>query len=305
MNLTGVLFTIHSGLVRKFVAQTMKAYRMNLIKRKPKIAGAILVAALIAPSILAPRWAAAQIARDTTHWNDEDLYQETATPSTSFFSVGGGILGAYFIPDFSTFNTAFAQPFVGMNYRQQVWMVGGQGFVTIPWVKNLRLGGMGYGGTSSDCGCIDTAINNGADTVNRYLTYSIGYGALTIDYVLPLRTGHFHIVPGIALGYGAVNVYARQAQNRLNFDLNADFNGSSINYTHTYTSHFFLFMPQLQFEYSPIGVLMLRLTAAYQGTSMGAWTADQGVALGNTNPLTGIKGSGFVVSVGAFFGLFQ
>lgn len=265
----------------------------------------MFAAAAILFALFTPRWAAAQIVHDTTHWNDEDLYQEEGKPSTSFFSVGGGILGAYFIPDFSTFNTVFGQPFVGMNYRQQVWMVGGQGFITVPWVKNLRLGGMGYGGTSTDCGCTTTAINGGADTVGRYLTYSVGYGALTIDYVLPLRTGHFHIVPGIALGYGAVNIFVRQAQNRLNFDLGADFNGNSVNYTHTYTSHFFLYMPQLQFEYSPIGLLMFRLTAAYQGTSMGSWTVDQGVSLGNTSALNGIKGNGFVVSVGAFLGLFQ
>ncbi|HET6400230.1 MAG TPA: hypothetical protein VFH95_02430 [Candidatus Kapabacteria bacterium] len=280
---------------------------MNLTIWKPAIAGAILIAAL-----MAPRWAAAQIVHDTTHWNDEELYQEAGTPSTSFFSVGGGILGAYFIPDFTAFNANIANnvkdvngPFIGKNYRNEVWMIGGQGFVTVPWVKNLRLGGMGYGGTSVDCGCTTTAINDGADTVNRYLTYSVGYGALTIDYVLPLRTGHFHIVPGIALGYGAVNIFARQAQNRLQFDLGADFNENSINYTHTYTSHFFLYMPQLQFEYSPIGLLMFRLTAAYQGTSMGAWTVDQGVLLGNTTALNGIKGNGFVVSLGAFLGLFQ
>ncbi len=270
---------------------------MNLTNRKPIFAAALLMA------LLMPRWAAAQIVRDTTHWNDENLYEQEAAPSTSFFSVGGGILGAYFIPDFSTFNTVFAEPFVGMNYRQQVWMIGGQGFVTVPWVKNLRLGGMGYGGTSTDCGCLDTTIGGAA--VNRYLTYSVGYGALTIDYVLPLQTGRFHIVPGVALGYGSVNIYARQSQKRSQFDLGADFNGNSIDYTHTYSAPFFLYMPQLQFEYSPIGLLMFRLTAGYQGTSMGTWTVDQGVSLGNTSALSGIKGSGFIVSVGAFLGLFQ
>ncbi|HZK75582.1 MAG TPA: hypothetical protein VFD13_01625 [Candidatus Kapabacteria bacterium] len=276
---------------------------MNLTKRKPFFATALIMAALFAP-----RWAAAQIVHDTTHWNDEELYQEAGTPSTSFFSLGGGILGAYFIPDFSTFNTVFAQPFVRMNYRPQVWMIGGQGFVTVPWIKNLRLGGMGYGGTSSDCGCPDTTISKDSIRVNRYLTYSVGYGALTIDYVLPLRTGHFHIVPGIALGYGAVNIYARQAANRIDFNIDDEFSGNTpdnVYTTHTYTSHFFLYMPQLQFEYSPIGLLMFRLTAAYQGTSMGAWTVDQGVSLGNTSALSGIKGNGFVVSVGAFVGLFQ
>src|ERR1035437_10848313 len=87
-------------------------------------------------TLLAPRWAMAQIQKDTTHWNDEELYQDEDKNAPSFFSVGGGILGAYFIPDLSSFNTNIAQPFVGKDYRNEVWMIGGQGFVTIPWVKN-------------------------------------------------------------------------------------------------------------------------------------------------------------------------
>lgn len=265
------------------------------------------MAAFLLAFLLLPRWSAAQIVRDTTHWNDEEIYQEAA-PSTSFFSVGGGILGAYFIPDLTAFNANIAQLFVGMNYRPQVWMIGGQGFITIPWVKNLRLGGMGFGGTSSDCGCTTDTITKDSITVNRYLTYSVGYGALTIDYVLPLRIDHFHIVPGVALGYGAVNIFARQAANRIDFNINDEFGGAApdnVYTTHTYSAPFFLWMPQLQFEYSPIGLLMFRLTAAYQGTSMGSWTVDNGVSLGNTANLSGIKGSGFVISLGAFLGLFQ
>ncbi len=271
---------------------------MNLSRRSIFVA-AIAIAAFV------PRGLHAQISRDTTHWNDEELYQEDKS-SPSFFSVGGGFLYGYFTPDFSTFNTNVAQPFVKQNYRQQVWMVGGQGFVTIPWVKNVRIGGMGYSGTSSDCGCEDTVIQG--VNVNRYLTYNVGYAALTLDYVLPLRTGHFHIVPGVALGYGGVDIYARQAQNRANFDIaqfTTEFDSTSLYRTHTYSSRFFVYMPQLQFEYSPTGYLMFRLTAAYQGTSMGTWTVDQGLSLGPGPIFNGINGSGMVASLGVFLGLFQ
>ncbi len=274
---------------------------MNLIGRLG-ISAAIVLIALA----MMPRHAIAQIQRDTTHWNDEELYQEEDKGPPTFFSVGGGFLGAFFKPDFSGFNSNFAQPFVGKNYREQVWMFGGQGFVTIPWIKNFRVGGMGYSGTSTDCGCIDTVLNQ-VDTVNRFLTYQVGYAALTLDYVLPLRTGRFHIVPGVALGYGAVNIFARQARNRVGeFNIANDFNPPYQPYTsHTYSSNFFLYMPQLQFEYSPVGYLMFRLTAAYQGTSMGTWTYDQGVGLGSTTAFNGINGSGLLFSLGAFVGLFQ
>jgi hypothetical protein len=271
---------------------------MNLTRRSHFIAFILII---LGPLAL-PKLVHAQIQQDTTHWNDEDLYSEDKS-SPAFFSVGGGAIGAYFKPDLTSFNANVAQPFVGQNIAEHVWMFGGQGFITLPWIKNFRVGGMGMSGTS-DCGCLDTTVNNGSQSVGRFLDYEVGYGALTLDYVLPLRTGHFHIIPGVALGYGTVNIYARQAANRLDFDL-SEFDGNSAYTTHTYSSHFFLYMPQLQFEFSPVGFLMFRLTAGYQGTSMGSWTVDQGVSLGNTTALSSINGSGFTASLGVFLGLFQ
>jgi len=263
------------------------------------------ILALVAVT-LAPRMGLAQIATDTTHWNDEFLYQDEEKGAPSFFSVGGGVLGAFFKPDLSAFNKNLGLPFTHTTYREQVWMIGGQGFVTIPWVKNLRVGGLGYSGASTDCGCIDTTLSG--SSVNRFMDYEVGYAALTIDYVLPLRTGRFHIVPGIALGYGAVNIFMRQAATRIEGSTNSitgEFDGSSLYTTHTYTAPFFLYMPQAQFEYSPLGYLMLRASVGYQGTSMGTWTVDRGVGLSSSDALTDINGSGIIASLGVFLGLFQ
>ena len=275
---------------------------MNLSRRSIYLVAVMLFAGLGA---VTPRTLLAQIQKDTTHWNDEDLYKDEDRGAPSFFSVGGGLLGAYFKPDFSSgFNKNIAQPFTGKTYREQVYMMGGQGFITIPWIKNLRVGGLAYSGTSSDCGCTDTTIMQ--DKVGRFLKYQVGYGALSLDYVLPIRSGRFHIVPGVALGFGSVNIYARQAANQIqDFDIRTQFDGTNPYTTHTFTSHFFMYMPQIQFEYAPLGYMMFRLSAGYQGTSMGTWTIDQGVSLGNTAGLSGINGSGLVASLGLFLGIFQ
>jgi hypothetical protein len=275
---------------------------MNLTNFSKKFTVTSTMALVLLALSLLPKIAQAQIEKDTTHWNDEDLYvEEKAAPS--FFAVGGGVLGGYFMPNLGDFNLNVGQPFVGQNINEKVWMIGGQGFISVPWVKNLRVGGMGSSG-AADCGCLDTTITTGSGPVNRFLEYEVGYGALTLDYVLPFRTGRFHIVPGVALGYGSVNIYARQAHQRA-FDLHGDFDPNSQNITHTYTSHFFLYMPQLQFEYAPLGYMMVRLSAGYQGTSMGAWTVDRDVALTDYTPLKNVNGSGPIFSLGIFFGLFQ
>ena len=257
---------------------------------------------LAALAILPCRMTYAQT-RDTTHWNDEDLYTEEAASKPNYFAVGGGIIGGMFLPNLTDLNANVAQPFVKQNLPTSVFMLGGQGFVAVPWVKNLRVGGMGYGGTTT-CDCQNGDFGLGA-SVNRMLTYSVGYGALTLDYVLPLNMKHFNIVPGIALGFGNVQIYAQQAQNRSTaFDIGSEFNAASINITHTYHSGFFLYMPQLQFEYSIKGFSMLRLAVGYQGTSMRTWTVDNGISLGSTDKLSTTNGSGLVVSAGLFFGLF-
>ncbi len=54
----------------------MKAYRINLTT------GFALVALGLT---LLPRCAISQIVRDTTHWNDEELYQERPTRQLRFF----------------------------------------------------------------------------------------------------------------------------------------------------------------------------------------------------------------------------
>ncbi len=241
--------------------------------------------------------------KDTTHWNDEDLYTEDKT-APSYFAVGGGVLGGAFLPNVTDLNKNIAQPFVGQDLASSIFMIGGQGFITLPWIKNVRVGGMGYGGTSP-CDCKDTDVVGSKK--NRMLTYSVGYGALTLDYVLPLGLKHFSIVPGVALGFGSVQIYAQQAENRAplsQFDINDEFGSASTNITHTYHAGFFLYMPQLQFEYSIKGFSMIRASIAYQGTSMRTWSVDNGVNLGLTDKLANINGSGLVASIGIFFGLF-
>ncbi len=239
--------------------------------------------------------------KDTTHWNDEELYTEDAT-KPSYFAVGGGILGGIFLPNLTDLNKNVAMPFVGQNLPGSVLMLGGQGFITLPWIKNVRVGGMGYGGTTT-CDCQNVTVSG--STKNRMLTYSVGYGALTLDYVLPLGLRHFSVVPGIALGFGSVQLYAQQAENRGSaFDITDEFGSASTNITHTYHDGFFLYMPQLQFEYSIKGFSMIRATIAYQGTSMRTWMVDNGIALGSTDKLSTTNGSGLVASIGIFFGLF-
>jgi hypothetical protein len=255
----------------------------------------LLLTLAIAPSI-----ATAQIEEDTTTWNDSELYDDEAVESAPYFAVGGGPIFGLFMPNLDAFNKNIAQPFVHTEISNSVLMVGGQGFISVPWVKNLRVGGIGMGGRTQQC-CVDDTVN--LNTVSRTLEYNIGYGALSVDYVLPLNLGKFYIVPGVVLGLGSVEVFAQQAQQRGIASMDDEFGAADINVTHNYHSTFFTYTPQVQFEYTIKGFMMLRAAVGYQGTAMGKWEADRDVTI--TTPLfDDVNGNGLIASFGVFFGLF-
>ncbi|MEP7234560.1 MAG: hypothetical protein ABI778_04615, partial [Ignavibacteriota bacterium] len=106
------------------------------------------------------------------------------------------------------------------------------------------------------------------------------------------------------LGLGAVNIIAQQAANRSAFEIGSEFDSPSTNITHNYHAGFFLIKPEIEFEYAPLGWLMLRLGAGYQITSMGTWTVDDEVSFKDEGSLKNVNGGGAVFHLGVFVGFF-
>ena len=243
-----------------------------------------------------------KISRDTTHYNDEELYESGGAGSSPAYSwIGGGVILGLHLPSLTDFNSQIAQPFIKQNLKEQAFMIGGQFFMPFPFVKNLRIGGIGMSGNSNVC-CVPNTTSLG-QPVMRSLTYHIGYGALTVDYSF-FNTNKFHILGGLELGLGGIDVIAQQAANRNSFDIGSEFDSPTTNITHTYHAGFFLIKPQVEFEYAPLRWLMLRLAAGYQVTSMGTWTADDEVSLGNVGALANVSGKGAIFHLGIFLGFF-
>src|SRR5579864_5139709 len=97
------------------------------------------------------------IPRDTTHYNDEELYESDGAGSSPSYSwIGGGLIVGMHLPSLTDFNTSIAMPFIKQNLKEQALMIGGQGFSPFPFVKNLRIGGIGMSGNSNVCCVPDT-----------------------------------------------------------------------------------------------------------------------------------------------------
>lgn len=242
------------------------------------------------------------IEKDTTSYLDSELYEDkNETPIYRW--IGGGFSVGYFTPNLDAFNKNIAQPFTSEDMKNTIILYGGQGFIPFPWVENLRVGGMGYGGEQKIC-CVDYVASSGQD-LTRSLTYSLGYGGLMLDYALPLGVDQFNVLAGVELGLGSVEIEAIQAANRTGFDIGTDFNTPTTNITHTYSSSFFLYKPRVVVEFAPTNFLMFNLSLGYQGTSMGTWKVDGEVGLGDTNQLNDINGNGLVAHFGINVGFFQ
>jgi hypothetical protein len=241
------------------------------------------------------------IKRDTSHYNDEELYNEDLMGGTPGYSyIGGGVILGMHLPSLTNFNSLIAQPFIHQNLKEQAFYVGGQGFMPFPFVKNLRIGGIGMSGSSSICCVSDTVTGQ---PVMRSLTYHVGYGALTLDYAV-FNSNKFHILAGSEFGLGDVEIWAQQAVNRSTFDIASEFSSNTFNITHNYHAGFFLLKPQVEFEYAPLKWLMARLAAGYQVTLMGTWKADADVSITDAAALGKVDGNGAFFHFGLFVGFF-
>jgi hypothetical protein len=270
---------------------------MKTMNRSTRFLAAL--AALLLPLQL---FAQPNIAKDTTRYLDSELYEDKEeTPTYSW--LGGGFSAGYLTLNLDDFNKNLAQPFVNQDVKNTVILYGGQGFFPFPYVRNLRVGGMGYGGVTKVCCQPYTASTGQPET--RSLTYSVGYGGLMVDYALPIRWNQFHVLVGTELGLGGLDLEAVQAANRTEFDMNSEFDNPSTNITHTYSSRFFLYKPRVTLEFAPTNFMMINLALGYQGTSMGSWKVDGNVGLGNTDKLNNINASGLVIHAGINIGFFQ
>ena len=95
----------------------------------------------------------------------------------SKFAVAGGVNSIYLFPQFGEINNQIKNFGVGEFTDNGLLTIGGSGFIYIKIVDNVRLGGIGFGASTSK-----NSIINGH---NREVNYNIGIGALTIEYSMP------------------------------------------------------------------------------------------------------------------------
>jgi len=222
--------------------------------------------------------------------------------SGQFFDApfGGGIgyVPAWYVPNIDPINSQLNA--IGMTELSSsgFYSSGIAGFLYVGFVKNLRVGGMGYGGSISTSQTIDN--------VHREAVYSLGGGGLTVEYTLPFIKD-IGVSVGAAIGSG--NLELDIYRNSGDFTWEGTWeelsnpNISSESYNRKLENSFWMITPTINLDYPIYRFVSLRLGVGYQLAFADEWTADNDQLVSNIP--SDLNSNSFFIQSGIFIGFFS
>ena len=225
-------------------------------------------------------------------------YGQTGQFFDAPFGGGIGYVPAWYIPSVSPINNQLND--IGMPEISTggFYSSGIAGFIYIGFVKNLRIGGMGYGGSISS--------NQNVSGVNREVIYSLGGGGITVEYTLPFIK-NLGVSIGAAIGTGSLQLDMYRNSGEFNWQGTwiefRNGNVSSDYFNRKLTNSFWMFTPTINLDYPLYRFVTLRLGVGYQLTFADDWTAD------NDQSVSGVpfdlNANSFFIQSGIFVGFFS
>ena len=212
------------------------------------------------------------------------------------FGGGIGYVPAWYIPNLDPINIELQNIGMPKLSTSGFYSSGGSGFVYFGFIKFLRIGGMGYGGSVST-----SEVING---FNKEVVYNLGGGGLTIEYTLPFIKD-IGLSVGVIIGAG--NLEIQMFSNTGSFswqDTWEEFGSDSTDsFSRTLNNSFWMFTPTLNLDVAINRFILVRLGAGYQIAFNDDWTADNDQEL-NGVP-SNLNANTFFVQSGIFIGFFS
>lgn len=211
----------------------------------------------------------------------------------------GGFMPGYLFVDTKELNTHLLNSGAAPLGEDGMFMYGGGGAIYIMVVPNLRIGGVGMSG-----GLTSSKVTAG---IRRDAEMRVGYGGVTVEYVVPI-VPRLDVSFGTMIGWGGVDVTLTQDMGFAKTweDEWSDFGfggGTMVTSVRRQMSgKFWIFTPSVNVEYAILGWLGARLGVSYVTMVSPSWELDQTYDL--LNVPSGIKGNGFMINGGLFFGTF-
>jgi len=211
------------------------------------------------------------------------------------FGAAGGFSPIIIFPNYDGINPNLKQ--LGMNSMgDPIFAWGGGGYAYVMIIDNLRLGGFGFSGSQSE--------KSQLNSFNNEMIYSIGGGAVTIEYTMPF-VKNMALSAGVMLGGGSLDIDIFQNSGSFSWDDVWDeiSDGNPINSKEvSMKNSFFLVSPTINLDFPITRFLALRGGLGYQFTFGSDWEIANGKELKNVS--SDLNGSGFFIQTGIFIGLF-
>ena len=208
------------------------------------------------------------------------------------FGGGGGFTPAWYIPNVDPLNLKLKDMGIPEVAKNGIFTTGGAGYLYVGFVKNLRIGGIGFGGSTSE----NTTINN----VNYEANYSIGGGGLTIEYTLPFIK-NLGLSVGATLGGGSVTI--EFFENTSSYSWDNILNNGPNNSMEQLKNNYWIISPTLNLDIPLYRFTALRIGTGYQFSIDEEWKAN------NEQTIVGVpddlSGNAFFFQVGIFVGFFS
>ena len=227
-----------------------------------------------------------------------NIYGQSGQFFDAPFGGGIGYVPAWYIPNVDPVNSQLSQ--IGMPELSTggFYSSGIAGFLYIGFVKDLRIGGMGFGG------CLNASQT--VDNINREVTYSLSGGGVTIEYTLPFIK-NVGVSVGTIIGAGSLELDLYR--NSGNFSWEGmwgellDPNQPSDSYYGKLRNHYWMITPTLNIDYPVYRFVVLRLGFGYQISFADEWTADNDQSVSNIP--SDLNSNSFFIQSGIFVGFFS
>ncbi len=226
-----------------------------------------------------------------------NILAQEKTYFDSPFGVGGGFVASWTFPNIQPVNDqlkAFGTPELG---KSGYFSSGGAGFVYIGFVPGLRIGGIGFGGTTKE-----TGLSNG---FRRQSKLTSAFGGVSVEYTLPFirRVG---VSIGVILGGGntTLEFYRYKDSYSWNYLWNEIKDSSSTtNFGRKLSNDYFVVAPTLNIDIPFYRLVAFRLGATYAIHFGDNWQMEDGQDVFNVP--SGTAKNQLYLSAGIFFGFFS
>lgn len=193
----------------------------------------------------------------------------------SKFALGLGFTPGWIKADVNAINDKM--PGIGIDKLPAgFFATGGSGFISIPFIRNLRIGGMGFGGSTSN-----SSVANG---LNKEVMYSVSMGGFTAEYTFPFIP-NVAVSIGAILGRGSNTIEIYQHRTELNWDgIWQEVSNPAVetqNIHRKLTNKHFMVTPTLNIDIPFYRFFAFRIGAGYKIAFSETWEYDNNQPLNN------------------------